>query len=350
MQGLSSPDTRPAIATSIAGPLLLTKDCKPTMPQILSPNVLTTLAPGLVLNGLAWVHARAVTHYSLQERERPPMERLPRWERWRAILTGWPCSRPRNCRTPLDVGLSFMTHRIAIAEEKFLEVWLVPQADARGVAVLFPAYAESKDTLLQTAAILHRLGYTILMVDFRGAGGSSGTNTTLGWREAEDVAAAARYARQLYPDRPLVLFGMSMGAVAIARAIALYGVDATAAILECPFDRLISAVRHRLQVVGAPSFPLAELIVFWGSLEYGSNGFTHNPIEYARSVSCPTLVMRGDRDPRVTREEVAGFVGNLRGEKRSISVPGAGHELLADFNPELWQQEVEKFLSQNLPA
>lgn len=316
------------------------------MPQILSPNVLTTIAPGLVLNGLAWVHARAVTHYSLQERERPPMEMLPWWERWRAILMGWPCSRPRNRRTPLDVGLPFMTHRMAIAGEEFLEAWLVPQSDARGVAVLFPAYAESKDTLLPAAAILYGLGYATLLVDFRGAGGSSGTNTTLGWREAEDVAVAARYARQLYPGRQLVLFGMSMGAVAIARAIALYGVEATATILECPFDRLISAVRHRLQVVGVPAFPLAELIVFWGSLEYGSNGFTHNPIEYARSLACPSLVMRGDRDPRVTREEVMGFVDNLRGDKRFISVPGAGHELLADFNPELWQQEVETFLVQ----
>ena len=47
--------------------------------------------------------------------------------------------------------------------------------------------------LLAPAQAFHRLGYDAILVDFRGVGGSSGNTTTLGVREAQDVAEMIKH-------------------------------------------------------------------------------------------------------------------------------------------------------------
>lgn len=316
------------------------------MLELSTIDLLSLSAPGLAINSLAWVHAWAVTHYGPRDRHWLPPDRLPLGEKVRLALMGKPCPRPENHLTPLDVGLPFRTERLPIGQQAWLELWQIPALQQpRGIALLFPAYGEGKDTLLMTARILRELGYVAVLVDFRGAGGSSGCSTTLGVREARDVAIAVRFARQRWPQLPLVLFGMSMGAVAIARAIALHSIRPEALLLECPFDRLISAVRHRLQVMGVPPRGLAELILFWGCLQHGHNGFTHNPVDYVRAIACPTLVMRGSRDPRVSATEIETVFQAIRSPKQFLQFPDAGHELLADCDAERWQAQVEAFLA-----
>ncbi|NJR40440.1 MAG: hypothetical protein HC781_18420 [Leptolyngbyaceae cyanobacterium CSU_1_4] len=87
----------------------------------------------------------------------------------------------------------------------------------------------------------------------------------------------------------MILYGASMGAVAVMRAVAIEKIEPVALILESPFDRLLNTVRHRFEVMGIPSFPSAELIVFWGGVQLGIDGFNHNPVDYARSIDCPRI-------------------------------------------------------------
>jgi uncharacterized protein len=86
-------------------------------------------------------------------------------------------------------------------------------------------------------------------------------------REAEDVAAAFAYARESWPDQPIVLYGVSMGSAAILRAVAHEDVRPAGLILEGAFDRLLTTTRHRFHAVGAPASPAAELLLLWGSVQ-----------------------------------------------------------------------------------
>src|SRR5205085_2373851 len=128
-----------------------------------------------------------------------------------------------------------------------LEAWHVPARRPRGLVLLFHGYVGCKAALLQEAAAFHDLGYAALLVDFRGSGGSSDSPTTIGALESADVAAALAYARASWPGRRLVLFGQSMGAAAILRAVAVGGAEPDAVLLECPFDRLLTTVEHRFE-------------------------------------------------------------------------------------------------------
>ncbi len=295
------------------------------------------------LNVIAWVQARAMTHYSSSGQRTAKPEALSLPEKVGAILTGVTVTRPENSHTPADVGLEYEPRRIDI-QSGYIDAWFVPHAQSKGLVLMFPGYAESKESLLPSASALHGMGYDLLLVDFRGAGGSSGTETTLGVKEAKDVARSVEYAHVQWPGQPIVLYGVSMGAAPVMRAIAVEGVLVDATVLESPFNSLLSTVRNRFHSMGLPGTPGAELVVFWGSVQQGFNGFEHNPEEYAASVKCPTLVLHGKNDPRVTPHEVRSIYDRLLGRKQLEILEGAGHEALVVYAPDWWDERVEWFL------
>jgi alpha-beta hydrolase superfamily lysophospholipase len=283
----------------------------------------------LILNILSYVGAYVLTHFSTPED-------------WRLGLP-----KPSSSQLPANIGLEYVTQRIPIHQTEWLETWFIPAQTSvsSGTVLLFPGNAGSKaKQLLAPAQVFHRLGYDTLLVDFRGVGGSSGNTTTLGVREAKDVALSMMYAQRSNFKRPFVLYGVSMGSAAILKAVAHEKVNPDAVILELPFARLLDAVRSRLRAIRVPTFLLAELLVFWGSIQHGFNGFTHNPVTYASQVKCPTLLLHGKLDKWTTMAEIEQIFQNLRGSKQLVIFPNTGHSLLVTVDQKHWRRSVEQFL------
>jgi uncharacterized protein len=169
--------------------------------------------------------------------------------------------RPTSSKLPTDIGLTYVAQRIPINQTEWLETWFIPvqHSTSKGTILLFPGNGGSKaKQLLAPTQVFHALNYDTVLVDFRGVGGSSGNTTTLGMREAKDVALAMRYAQRSKFKRPFVLYGVSMGSAAILKAVAQEQVNPDAIILELPFARLQDAVRSRLKAIGVPTFPMTE--------------------------------------------------------------------------------------------
>ena len=303
-----------------------------------------SMAALTVLNLLAYQHARAMTHFCSGGERTPRPEALSLAQKAGVLMTGVTLPRPENQRTPAELGLAYQQHVFKSADGTRLEAWLVPQDDSRGVVILFHGYADKKDSLLAAAKVFHELGYTTLLVDFRGCGGSGGSETSIGYHEAEDVVAALAWARQRMVQRRHVLFGASMGAAAVLRAVGDLGARPGALVLQYPFDTLTHSVRHRFEALHVPVFPAAELLVFWGGWQHGFNGFRYNPADYARQVRCPTLLMVGDRDERVTLDDSRRIFDALAGPKQMRIFTGLGHESLLQPRPQEWRETVASFL------
>jgi alpha-beta hydrolase superfamily lysophospholipase len=309
-----------------------------------------TLASGLVLfvlfavlNVLAFRHAWTMTHYLPAGHWKGRPAEPTRLDKLRALLGGVRLYRPRCDDRPDTFGLPCETHTVAGAGGP-LEAWFLPHPQPTGLAVLFHGYLTCKARLLAEALGFFRLGFSCFLVDFPGCGGSAGAVTTIGHREADDVVRAVDYARRTWPDLPLTLFGQSMGAAAVLRAMAVHGVRAEAAVLECPFDRLLHTVRARFTALGVPPFPAAYLLVFWGGLLHGYNGFAHNPVAYARRVRCPVLLLHGRDDYKVRAAEVEAVYRALPVEKQLYVFDGLGHESFAASRPDEWKGAVAAFL------
>jgi pimeloyl-ACP methyl ester carboxylesterase len=153
-----------------------------------------------------------------------------------------------------------------------------------------------------------------------------------------------KYAREHFAPRSLVLYGQSMGATAILRAVAKDGVAPDALVLECPFDRLLNAVTNRCTWMHVPSFPLSEMLLFWGGVRQGYWGFAHNPIDYAPSVKCPTLLMRGADDPWVREPELRSIYDRIPTRKALVTFDHVGHGPCLEHHDEQWRDAVWAFL------
>jgi alpha-beta hydrolase superfamily lysophospholipase len=309
---------------------------------------IVALAAFVGLNLLAFMHAWSMTHFvprggHAASEEANVEARSVASKAW-LLVAGVKVARTENGPTPRDSGLDYSICRYAAADSVRCESWHVPRADPRGLVILFHGYAGCKSGLLREMQEFHQLGYSTLLVDFRGYGGSEGNVTTIGYREALDVAAACDYAAQSLHEPNPILYGQSLGSAAILRAVACNNVKPRALVLECPFDRLLRTVEHRFEAVGVPSFPCAELLVFWGGVQQRHWAFAHNPVEYATSVTCPTLLMHGAHDPRVLPAEARAIFDALGGPKQLLEFPNLGHGVGLSSDPDLWRQSVASFL------
>lgn len=306
--------------------------------------VLGTLALAAGGNALAWFHARAMTRFARGVPRPKKPEDMTAREKLAALVGGVPIPRPVHWTTPGAAGLPFETERFPTDDGLTLEAWRVPAASpASETVVFFHGYAASKSQHVPAAAWFHARGDEGVLVDFRGSGGSEGEVTSLGVHEAKDVARAVEHARAR-DSRPPVLFGTSMGAVAILRAASELGVTPRAAVLEQPFGRLLATVEKRFGLMGIPSFPGARLLVFWGGVQLGFSGFAHEPVEYAKRVRFPVLLLAGEADPTVLPEETRELYESLAGPKRLVFFPGARHESLIKKDRAAWEAAVASFL------
>ncbi len=297
----------------------------------------------LLLNILAFAQAWRMTHYVVSGVKTKSLERLTFWDKCKIVVTGPTVTRPENRLNPADYGLSVRTVEVASSGGERLHVWRT-EAPGKPVVIMFPGYANSKDTLLRAGQEFQKTGFEVWMVDFRGCGGSTGDKTTVGWHEADDVAAAITVARAEIPERKVLLYGQSLGAAAILRAVGTGKAAPDAIIAEAPFDSLLHTVGNRFSAMGLPRFPFAHLLVFWGGVQHGFNGFKHTPAEYARAITVPTLVMMGEHDNRVGLQAGKTIAANL-GERGTFhAFRGRRHAFLLQDATSEWRETVGAFL------
>jgi pimeloyl-ACP methyl ester carboxylesterase len=94
-----------------------------------------------------------------------------------------------------------------------------------------------------------------------------------------------------------------------------------------------------------PAFPMANLLVFWGGVQNGFNAFKHNPVDYARNINTPTLLLYGEKDEKVSRNEIDRIFSNLRGVKELKTYLSAGHENYLTKYGINWTEDVSSFIS-----
>jgi hypothetical protein len=267
------------------------------------------------------------------------------WDKTRFFLGSLSLPWPVNRLTPADRKLDYETLHFAGSHGLQLEAWRIRGAEGQPVVLLFSGYCASKESLLNYAREFHGMGYEAWLVDFHGTGGSQGNTTTIGWDEADDVAAAGREAARLRPGAPQLYFGMSLGAAAILRAEHLRTIDATALILESPYDRLVTTISHRFNALGIPPFPLVDLLAFWGGKQLGFDAFAMNPVDYARDVRCPTLLLEGERDNRVGVPNSRAIASALGSHGTFELFAGQGHAVFLNRVPDQWRSIVHTFLA-----
>lgn len=292
------------------------------------------------MNSIAAFHAYKFTHFtdrSLEKTSAP--QALSIGQKVEALLFGVSNPRPENTKKPMRAF-----ELITLKSNKEIECWSIKAKNTKGTVLLFHGFGGNKSLMLNKAEVFLGLQYNVFLVDFMGSGGSEGSQTTIGFFEAEQVKTCFEYLTARGEEN-LYLFGTSMGAVATMKALKDYDLKPKGIIIECPFGSMYQTVCARFHTMNVPSFPMAGLLVFWGGVQNGFWAFGHNPSEYAKKINCPTLLLYGAEDQKVSRKEIDTIFGHLVGQKWLKIYPKAGHENYLRKYKDAWTQDVDLFLS-----
>ena len=302
----------------------------------------TLLTIFVLLNVVVCFHAYKMTHFTTKRVERlEDNNAMSASTKIKTILFGVENSRPQNAITPAQ---KFET--IKLKSNVMLECWTINTDNAKGTVIIFHGYRAAKSQMIDRSDEFLKMGYNTMLVDFMGSGGSEGNYTTIGFEEAQEVKTCFDYVASK-GEKHIYLMGTSMGAVSIMKAINDYHLEPTAVLLECPFGSMYKTVGLRVRLMGLHTFPTTPLLMFWGGIENGFWAFSHNPTEYAKSIKCPALLLWGESDIKVSREETDEIYANLPGKKQLVTYPLSGHEDYLIKYHDKWVRDVSSFLQGN---
>jgi alpha-beta hydrolase superfamily lysophospholipase len=217
-------------------------------------------------------------------------------------------------------------------------------SSARGTVLLFHGLTSNKGQVLDEATAFRTWGYNVLVVDTRSHGNSQGDITTFGFKEAEEVKLA--YDQVIKNgEKNIVLWGTSMGAVIIMKAISDYQIQPSGIIIDMPFLSLQAHLKGRARLLGFPSQPFGFLTTFWIGVENGFNGFGFKTTRYAKHIHCPVLEQYGEDDEAVLKPEVEAIYESIpSANKKLVIYENAVHESFLRNDPVTWKKEVKNFL------
>lgn len=310
------------------------------MKKILKVLLKTVFVLFIFINIITAFHAYKFTHfYDIEEATLKNKSEKSGWDKAKEILFGIKAFKQQN--TSAD---SIDQKVILTTSEKIkLEGWFAPVNNAKGTICIFHGHGGKKSGNNAEAEAFRKMGYNTFQLDFRAHGGSGGNTCTIGYDEAEDVKLAYDFITSK-GEKNIILWGISMGAATITKAINDYSLQPNKLILEMPFGSILEAAEGRIKMMGLPAEPLARLITFWGGTEHGFWAFNMKPGEFAKKINCPILLQWGVNDPRVSKKETNDIFNNISSKKKLVLYENSGHESLCKKENEKWVREVSDFL------
>jgi len=218
--------------------------------------------------------------------------------------------RPDRRHTPIArAGMSGGTElRLETSDGESLIAWHFAPRPDKPVILYFHAAAGALVKRVPRLRLFVESGFGLLVVSYRGYGGSTGTPSEAGL--LRDAECAYREACARYGAGRLVILGVSLGTgVAVALAA---NCEARGLVLLAPF---LSAME-----IAARRFPFAPV-----------RRLMRDPFRSDLAipgVRMPVLVVHGEKDPIIPITSGRRLYELAKGPKRFLSVPGGGHIVL----------------------
>lgn len=248
--------------------------------------------------------------------------------------------------TPADVGLggvqdvSYLSH-----DGLTLRAWYLPPRNGV-VIILLPGAGGAREGMLRQGAILARHGYGLLMTELRSCAHPEG-QSTLGYRESEDLAEAVTWVRRQPGVAHVGVLGYSLGGVtAILGAAQDERIEAVVA--EGGFYDLTADITNK-----GGDDPLWNALIYQGILlffrrETGIAPRNVSPISVIDRISPrPLLLIYGELEAGETHPQEQ--LARAEEPKDLWIVPGCGHGGYLDAASEEWEERVVTFFEGALP-
>jgi len=181
-------------------------------------------------------------------------------------------------RTPENEGLEFEDIDLHTSDGITLNAWYIPKVDSQKYILFCHGNAGSLSSRMDTIKLLHSMGFSLFIFDYRGYGISEGVPSEKGCYI--DTETALEYMRNdlQIPQSNIIIWGRSLGgsiAAYIAAKETFY-----ACVLESTFTSISDMAAHKFKLL-----PTALL-----------TRFNFPTIEYLKQIKYPILIVHSPDD------------------------------------------------------
>ncbi|MEQ8798287.1 MAG: alpha/beta hydrolase [Salinisphaeraceae bacterium] len=231
--------------------------------------------------------------------------------------------------TPADIGLTYEDVHLETADGETLHGWFIPAPDAKATLLHFHGNAGNIGDRVDLLALFHHIGLSVLIIDYRGYGQSTGQPSESGtYRDAEAAWSHLVESRETPPDR-IILHGQSLGG-AVAAWLATK-VEPAGLILDSTFTSVPDIAGEVY-----PWLPVRQL----ARLNY-------NTLDRISDIDAPILVLHSRED------DIIGFHHGQRLAKtagaRLVELRGGHNETLMR-NEGIYREAIVDFIRSALDA
>ena len=229
-------------------------------------------------------------------------------------------------QTPESAGIPYTDLKITTADGVTLHGWWIEHPSPRGLVVYWHGNGGNLSLWMDVLLDIHRRGFSVVAVDYRGYGASDGSPSEKGlYRDAEAVSdyVARNRAR---PGLRTIYWGRSLGCAVASYAAAKS--PPAALILESPFPNV------RALFVGNP--------VMLGLSVFSTYRFA--TASHLQDYRGPLLVIHGDADSIIPFSAGRKVYDRAPGGPKTFAVlRGADHNDVHGSHPDYWPA-VDRFL------
>lgn len=228
--------------------------------------------------------------------------------------------------TPDDYDLPWEPVTLETADAISLDGWWLPIEEERGSLLYFHGNAGNISHRLESLAQFHRLGLSVLIIDYRGYGRSEGSPSETG--TALDARAAWDWLQERRDTDRIVIFGRSLGS-AIAAELAR-DVSSAAVILESPF-RSVPLLAQQMY----PFLPARWL-----------SRFGYYTIDYVADLEAPLLVIHSRDDDLIPFHAGQAVFEAASEPKTMLEISGSHNTGYLDSEPR-YLDGIDTFLTED---
>jgi len=244
---------------------------------------------------------------------------------FQARLVYFPQIAREIAATPKAYGLAYEAVTLPTADGEKLAAWWVPHERAEGTVLIFHGNAGNISHRIDYLTMFRRLGYSTLLVDYRGYGQSTGSPSEEGtYRDAEAAWQWLTRERGV-PARDIVVLGESLGgAVAVWLAARVN-----------PRALVIASCFTSVPELGAQVYPFLPVRLI--------SRFSYDSRATIKSVKAPVLIAHSREDDIIPFAHGRALYEAAQEPKQFLEMRG-GHNDGFIFMRQEWVAQLAAFL------
>lgn len=207
---------------------------------------------------------------------------------------------------------------------------LIKKSNPKGIFLEVHGYRSTPNRDLYPSCYnYYNMGYSILLIDQRCSGNSEGKYLTFGINESKDIISWIEYINKKYPNIPIILAGISMGASTVCFSVELLNsnMNVKAVLVDSGFISAYNEIKYCLKhYFKIPAFLFIDMINIWCKLIAKYDLKKKNVIDSLNTKSIPLLLVHGEDDDFVPTNNSIDIYNSYKGDiKELVLFPNAQH-------------------------